>query len=282
MSPNFSSQQLFEACRVLFPAARIHQEFIMQLRIQSVKKSFRELAKRHHPDSYNDQSSGVPADAVLFRKANQAYQLLCNFIKERDLVVVTPTGRRVADPPPENRASQPTHTTHTTFTTQPKAQPADRTARRRPHQRWTRAARNPDDVYYEGPMPTFRLKLGLYLYYRGVIPYSALVKALIWQRDMRPPIGDLAVAWGWLEPHFVSTIRSATELTGSFGEKAVELGLLTRSQVGVLLLHQRMMQAQVGRYFVTKGFLTERELAEHMHEHTQFNLERGGTREVEF
>jgi|GEM_PF-410120 len=270
MSPNFSSQQLFEACRVLFPAARIHQEFIMQLRIQSVKKSFRELAKRHHPDSYNEPS-GVPVDTALFRKANQAYQLLCNFIKERDLVVVKPTAsRRVPDPPPESHVSS-----------HPKAQSTEHVFRRRPRPRWVRAARNPDDVYYEGPMPTFRLKLGLYLYYRGVIPYSALVQAIIWQRDMRPPIGDLAVAWGWLEPHFVSTIRSATELTGSFGEKAVELGLLTHSQVGVLLLHQRLMQAQVGRYFVSKGYLTERELADYMHEHTQFNLERGGTREAE-
>ena len=257
MSSNFSNVQLCEACRVLFPNAQVHHEFLKHLRMQSVKKSFREMAKRHHPDCYADQIS--PPDAVLFRKANQAYQMLCTYIRDRDLnAPVRPQAPgRAPEPPLDNR---------------PKQQPNDRIFRRRP--RSVKPIRSPDDVYYEGPMPTIKLKLGLFLYYKGVVPYSAVVKALIWQRDMRPPIGELAVAWGWLEPHFVSIIRSATELTGSFGEKAVDLGLLSRSQVGVLLLHQRLMQAHVGRYFVAKGFLTERELNKHMEEHLRFNEER--------
>ena len=258
MSGHFSNLQVCEACRVLFPNAPIHHEFIQQLRLQTVKKSFRELAKRHHPDSHAERSD-APADTGLFRKANQAYQLLCTYIRERDLIAASrPQGRGAAGPeaPQDNR---------------PKPQPPP-VFRRRP--RHVKPIKNPEDVYYQGPMPTFRLKLGLFLYYKGIVPYSAVVKALIWQRDMRPPIGDLAVAWGWLAPHFVSVIRSATELTGSFGEKAVDLGLLTRSQIGVLLLHQKLMQAHVGRYFVSKGYLTERELIKIMEEHTRFNEER--------
>lgn len=256
MSGNFSNLQVCEACRVLFPNAPIHHEFIQQLHLQNVKKSFRELAKRHHPDCYAEQS-GTPPDAGLFRKANQAYQLLCTYIRERDLIAASRHQGRGMEAPQENRAKQ---------------QPADRVFRRRA--RNVKPMRNPEDVYYQGPLPTFRLKLGLFLYYKGVVPYSSVVKALIWQRDMRPPIGDLAVAWGWLEPRFVPVIRSATELTGSFGEKAVDLGFLTRSQIGVLLLHQRLMQAHVGRYFVAKGYLTERELAKYIQEHTLFNEER--------
>jgi hypothetical protein len=224
--------------------------------LQNVKKSFRELAKRHHPDCYVEPS-GATADTGLFRKANQAYQLLCTYIRERDLIAASRQQGRGTESPQGNRI---------------KPQPTERVFRRRP--RNVKPMRNPDDVYYHGPLPTFRLKLGLFLYYNGVVPYSSVVKALIWQRDMRPPVGDLAVAWGWLEPHFVSVIRSATELTGSFGEKAVELGLLTRSQIGVLLLHQRLMQAHVGRYFVTKGYLTERELTKYILAHTSFNEEK--------
>ncbi len=263
MSGNFSNPQVCEACRVLFPNARIHHEFIAQLRLQNVKKSFRELAKRHHPDA-NAEQADAPADAGLFRKANQAYQLLCNYIRERDLIAASR---------PQFRAQEAQHQYQQD--NRPKQQPAERVFRRRP--RSVKPIRNPEDVYYEGPLPTFRLKLGLFLYYRGVVPYSSVVKALIWQRDMRPPIGDLAVAWGWLEPHFVSVIRSATELTGSFGEKAIDLGLLTRLQVNVLLLHQRLMQAHVGRYFVSKGFLTERELGKYIEEHQVFNEQRSKT-----
>jgi hypothetical protein len=253
MSVNFSNLQICEACRVLFPHAPIHHEFIHQLRLQSVKKSFRELAKRHHPDCI--ESADAPLDAGLFRRASQAYQLLCTYIRERDLIEAAKPQGRTVEVQQDNRPKQ--------------QQPV---FRRRP--RSVKPIRSPEDVYYEGPLPTFRLKLGLFLYYKGVVPYSSVVKALIWQRDMRPPIGDLAVAWGWLEPHFVSVIRSATELTGSFGEKAVELGLLSRSQIGVLLLHQRLMQAHVGRYFVAKGYLTEKELVRYMHEHTIFNEQR--------
>lgn len=258
MSGNFSNLQICEACRVLFPNAPIHHEFIYQLRLQNVKKSFRELAKRHHPDSYPEHPD-IPCDAGLFRKASQAYQLLCTYIRERDLTAASRPQPRAPDAQQDNNWWA-------------KQQPAERVFRRRP--RHVKPMRSADDVYYDGPLPTFRLKLGLFLYYRGVVPYSSVVKALIWQRDMRPPIGDLAVAWGWLEPHFVSVIRSATELTGSFGEKAVDLGLLTRSQIGVLLLHQRLMQAHVGRYFVSKGYLTEKELGQYIHEHTIFNEQR--------
>lgn len=255
MSGTFSNLQLCEACRVLFPNALIHHEFLQKLRLQSVKKSFRELAKRHHPDCFSEQVD-VPLDAGLFRKANQSYQLLCSYIRERDQIAASRPQVIRPDLPRDNGA---------------KPQPGERVFRRRP--RNIKPVRNPDDVYYEGPLPTFRVKLGLFLYYKGSIPYSAVVKALIWQRDMRPPIGDLAVAWGWLEPQFVSIIRSATELTGSFGEKAVELGLLTRSQVGVLLLHQRLMQAHIGRYFVAKGYLTEKELGKYLEEHLVFKSE---------
>lgn len=261
MSGTFSNLQLCEACRVLFPNALIHQEFLQKLRLQSVKRSFRELAKKHHPDCLTEQRD-APLDAGLFRKANQSYQLLCTYIRDRDQAAVAKP--HVARPaaPHDPRA---------------KPQPGERVFRRRP--RSIKPARNPEDVYYEGPLPTFRVKLGLFLYYKGSVPYSAVVKALIWQRDMRPPIGDLAVAWGWLEPRFVSVIRSATELTGSFGEKAVELGLLTRSQVGVLLLHQRLMQAHIGRYFVAKGYLTEKELGKYLEEHLLFTSEltKGGS-----
>jgi hypothetical protein len=258
MSANFSSFQLCEACRVLFPNAHVHHEFLHQLRLQTVKKSFRELAKRHHPDAHAEHID-TPLDAGMFRKANQAYQLLCSYIRERD---VNPVNKPPIRKPEAQQDTRP----------KPQPQTTEKVFRRRP--RHVKLARNPDDVYYDGPLPTFRLKLGLFLYYKGYVPYSAVVKALIWQRDMRPPIGDLAVAWGWLEPPFVSIIRSATELTGSFGEKAVELGLLTRSQVGVLLLHQRLMQAHIGRYFVSKGYLTERELSKYIEEHVRFNEER--------
>jgi hypothetical protein len=257
MSLYRSETQLIDACRVLFPAALIHHEFLRKLRLPNVKAGYRELAKKYHPDCCSEpQDSALMAES--FRKVNHAYQILCAYLQERDL----------------SGAQRPCGAPSTAASEARGPQPEKRTFRPRPqYARPVKPARTASDVYYEGPLPTFPLKIGLFLYYKGAIPYAAVVQALIWQRDMRPPIGELSVAWGWLEPHFVSVIRSATEIPGSFGERAVQLGLLTPSQVTVMLLQQRLMQAHTGRYFVGKGYLTEFELNNYLRELAQFNRE---------
>lgn len=258
MTKNFTQAQVVEACRTLFPGALIQQEFLQQLHPVTVKRSYRKLAMVYHPDHCTEASYTSHA-AEMFRRVNGAYELLTSFIRERDLKATAPRA-----PYRSPLASHPG-----TQETRSRQQWGERVFRPRSFQ--PKPMRKPDDVYYEGPLPTFRLKLGLFLYYQGVIPYSAVVKALIWQRDMRPPIGQLAVAWGWLEPHFISVIRAATEIPGTFGERAVRLGLLTEAQMGVLLLHQKMMQTHIGKYFVYQGYLSEWDLNRHLREFHQFN-----------
>jgi hypothetical protein len=259
MSMSRSEPQLIEACRVLFPGALIQHEFLRKLRLQSVKAGYRELAKRYHPDC-----CGPSQDAALmaesFRKVNLAYQILCTHLRERDLAGAPrsqgPSLHDARGPQAEKRVFR----SRAQYTRPP-----------------VKPTRTQNDVYYDGPLPTFPLKLGLFLYYKGAVPYAAVVQALIWQRDMRPPIGELSIAWGWLEPHFVSIIRSATEITGNFGERAVQLGLLTQSQVNVIVLQQRLMQIHTGRYFVGKGYITEWELSKYLRELAHFNQERART-----
>ncbi|MBJ6726621.1 J domain-containing protein [Geomesophilobacter sediminis] len=258
MTPkNFTQSQVVDACRILFPGALIQQEFLQKLHVLTVKRNYRKLAKECHPDCCAEPARAAMA-AEQFRRINNAYELLCAFVRERE--IRTPARSQAYRPAATPQAA--------TQEVRPKQQ-GERVFRPRPV--IPKPARNPDDVYYDGPLPTYRLKFGLYLYYKGVIPYSAIVKALMWQRDMRPPIGQLAVAWGFLEPHFVSVIRAATEIPGTFGERAVKLGLLSEAQMGVLLLHQKMMQTHVGRYFVGKGYLTEWELNKHLREMHRFN-----------
>ena len=246
----------------MFPGALIQRDFLWRLHLQAVKERYRQLAKKYHPDC-NIQLQDLAQSAEMFGKVHQAYQILSAFIRERD---------QAALQRPQARSSS----TFDARGTQAKApQTESRGFRPRgPFSKPAKPARTPNDIFYDGPLPTFPLKLGLFLYYKGVIPYAAVVQALIWQRKMRPPIGELSVAWGWLEPHFVSVIRSATEISGSFGERAVQLGLLTQSQVNVMILQQRLMQAHTGRYFVGKGYLTEFELNKYLREHVQFNNER--------
>jgi hypothetical protein len=133
------------------------------------------------------------------------------------------------------------------------------------------APRADDELYYEGPFPSFELKTGLYLYYNGAVSYQAVVRALMWQRDLRPPLGDFARQWGWLSEEDVSRVLSATHIVGSFGERALALGLLTQSQLNIILLHQRTMQQPIGRYFVAQSLLSEPALRHHLRELARHN-----------
>lgn len=252
-----ASPQLLDACRVLFPDALIQPVFLDQLHAQQLKSTYRSLAKEYHPDS----CAGLPdttRQADQFRRVTSAYELLTGYIRKRDsLPLQQAFWSKARHPAPASPFQRP----HVHGTARPF----------RPRYSSGKPARNPDEQYYDGPLPTFPLKIGLYLYYRSAVSYQAVVRAIIWQRDMRPPFGELAAAWGWLDPYFVSVIRSATEIPGTFGERAVKLGLLSEAQVRVILTHQKMLQLPVGRYFVDRGLLREYELRAYLHEQNLHN-----------
>ena len=121
-------------------------------------------------------------------------------------------------------------------------------------------------------MPTIPLRIGLYLYYTGKIPYEALVQALVWQQSMRPQIGALAQKAKLLTAAEVERILDSKTVCGQFGERAVKLGFLAESQVAQLLRLQRNLQKPLGIYFVQKKLLTTYELstaARDMEQHNQ-------------
>ncbi len=109
--------------------------------------------------------------------------------------------------------------------------------------------------YYSGVFPTYRLKFGQFLYFAGEISWQDLVRGMRWQRDQRPPYGEIAKAWGWLSDKDIQVIRAATDLPGMFGEKAVALGLLSEKQASFLLRHQHHSQPRLGEFFVREKLL---------------------------
>lgn len=125
--------------------------------------------------------------------------------------------------------------------------------------------------YYRGPLPMIHLSLGRYCYYHGIIPFTALIAALSWQRRQRPAIGEIARNWGWLNEEAIrSVFNTRSSHQTLFGEKAIELGLLTHQQVNALLYYQRFRQQRIGRFFVEQGYVTQEEmerLARELHLH---------------
>jgi hypothetical protein len=94
-----------------------------------------------------------------------------------------------------------------------------------------------------------------------LISYRTLIEALVWQRRQRPSIGETAQRWGWLNETAIRTILNQRG-NRRFGEKAVDLGLLTPFQVRTLLFYQRSRHQRLGQYFVQKGLLSPADLDE--------------------
>ncbi len=231
MNSSIPEHDAIEACRALFgDEARLSREFLRYLQPGGAKSAFRRLAKQTHPDLYPaDDPATREQRAATFRRILHAYELLCAFLQQREV-----------HPP----------------------RPVDSAGRSRPYRpapaQDTEQPRNAH--FYSGPLPNRPLQIGIYLYYRGNIPYHALIEALVWQRRQRPNLGYIAMRWGWLTEAAVRSVLAARQPAGRFGEKAIRLGLLRPHQVQTLLAYQRSRQQRLGLFFVEQGYLSAAQL----------------------
>ncbi len=233
--------EVVQACQKLFGEdVDISRDFLFySIQPSGVKSAYRKKAKETHPDLFAADPAHVQQKQTeLFREIIRAYDVLTLFFEQREKGVWRPGG--MAGRPWVGRRSTP--------------------ARQKPAAAENSSGRSADDIYYRGPVPNRRLQFGQYLYYRGKITFGELIQAIVWQRKQRPTIGDIAVQWGMLDSAGIDRIFSVCGRPRLFGEKAVELGILSVFQVNTLLLYQRSLQDRLGRYFVEKNVLSYSEI----------------------
>jgi hypothetical protein len=245
---HFSKSLLFDAYFVLFGKHDTHANVIQVFQECDLKAAYRDAVRASHPDL----NPGVNPEVInaKFRKVTAAYELLSDFLVARASI------RDSSGPIGTSPAYQKQASTHWP------QQPSPRNTNSARVRNEPIRPRNQNHHYYDGLMPTIGLKTGLFLYYSRKISFEDLTESLVWQRNMRPPIGELAVQWNWLHKHFVSVILSNVETYGQFGERAIKMGLLKEAQVKVLLRHQSLMQKPLGHYFITQRILTPQDIKE--------------------
>lgn len=228
--------EIVAACQTLFgPQVDISLNFLYYLQPSGAKAAFRKRALETHPDLLRSNKQELKqSSADQFRSAVESYELIRRFLEQREAGLWQP-----------HENSCKTSCLRTTRGDNGCYHPL------------------PDEIhlYHTGELPQRRLALGRYLYYRGEIPYHALLDSLRWQRAQRPSIGKLAKSCGWLNDSAVQAILRTTKVKGLFGEKAIMLGMLTSYQVKVLLFRQRSQQTRLGQYFARNGFITLQTLA---------------------
>jgi hypothetical protein len=215
----------------------------------TLKATYRRRAMETHPD--RARSIGRPERELAreFKAVADAYRILSTLggaplprRRPPAPVWTAPRPSRAGRPPDRGpsarRAAQPP----------PPPRPSSRGGPFR-----VRVGVRPEDL------PRRRLRFAEYLYYSGRVGWSDLVDAIAWQRAQRPPVGRIAVDFGFLTPAEVSLLldrrRDAAAGGIPFGEWAVRQGFLTPFQLLAVVGQQSRLQRPIGQYFVERGLL---------------------------
>ncbi len=261
MTP-FSETELFNACRTLFgPDLALSSDFLFYLQPGGVKSAYRKLAKETHPDRVDRSDCRLQKRQTdRFRDVTSAYDLLCNFLKQRNtsqpLRKRSARGWSAPQPPPSP----------------PETKPKKQSTSSPPRDQGPKASSTEPGRYFQGNIPFRKIEIGSYLYYLQHISYRDLIESLVWQRTLRPKLGDIACRWGWLAPGDIQSIHNKRGTYRRFGDKAVELGLLNNRQVQTLLWFQRNQQTKLGQFFIERGLLTREQINQAVEELRMHNL----------
>ncbi len=243
----FAEAEVYQACRMLFGAEmRLNRDFLRYLQPKGAKQAYRQRAKETHPDRFPADTPGHHRKRVQsFQDLKKAYDLILDFLNHRSTVTLP---LREQSPSPVRRHG----------------------ATPRYQQGPTQSTTGAKDTY-RGPMPNRPLEFGLYVYYRGLVPFRTLISALAWQRRQRPNLGEIALRWGWMKQGDIDAICRYRPYGGHykrFGERAIDLNLLNQRQLQTLLYYQRTQQRRLGEYFIEQGLLTSAQL-QHLHQEQQ-------------
>jgi len=230
----FSAEELLLACRSLFgPDVIINSDFLWYLQLEGAKSAYWSRAKESHPDAHPD--AAITVQAALgneFGRLTESYQLLCSFLKYREQVKCSPNDFF-----------------------------ANRSRKEKEIDSWAgEKSNNSDELFFNGIAPNIEVKIGRYLYFRGVTSFQSILKALTWQRKQRPSIGALARQWGWLDDKMIRTILTTRHIPGLFGERALAIGALTITQQKKLVFYQQSLHQRLGTYFVLSGMVNKKEM----------------------
>lgn len=265
--------QLQNAANLLFPDSDLKGAYFRNPSREMLKKAFRSLAMTEHPDRNGGRSHErfvtiSRAYATLFEIPPAELKRI--FLQKQPAACFGRSANTAPSPYTPTLAAETSGLRRNRQQRMP-PNPGSAGIRRIPKYRPL-----DEETYYAGELPQKILPLGMFLYYSRQISFQMLAHALAWQRDLRPSMGELAKAWKWLDDADIDWILKATAIPGRFAERAWRMGYITIKQRNFLLIHQRSMQPQVGKYFIANEVLSApqlnralRDLERHNQRHSQ-------------
>ena len=269
-----AEHELYRACKIIFgPDLTVSRKFLGYLQKSGVKRAYRKRVLETHPDRCIGRGEiARRRHVVMFHSLQQAYENLNNYLSAREkgycLEISKSSGSNGKSPfahiykwktgsPAKERRKQ-----DSCASCRSAAPDRQEPVREKKKNAGSLPQTRSFEKKYRGTIPARRLRIGHYLYFSGLISWESLIKALVWQRRQRPRLGEIGRSLGWLHSCDIRKILSNRTFPTPFGRTAVQLGLLSESQVAILLSRQNRMKKKIGVYFVRHNLLTSAQMTE--------------------
>ncbi len=268
--PVLAEQKLYRACKIIFgPEVVVSPGFLQYMQKSGLKSSYRQRALETHPDCCPNQSEfGKRRMSMMFHSVCRAYEDLKDFLEAREKGLYPQLtahlqnydkGASWPQQPHDRKHDKPSG--HRGAGRQPQQMRPPRRRVVKPRSAMVNNSRpGTEKKIYHGSLPKRKLLFGHYLYYSGLIDWQTLIQALVWQRNQQPRLGEIGRRLGWLSKKDILAIMRHRSRTRPFGRSAVQMGLLSESQLKILLGQQKKYRKKIGGYFVEKNIFTQHRL----------------------
>jgi hypothetical protein len=237
---NIALRELFD-----YKTDDIYPNTINFIQIEMLKDAFRKKAKMYHPDRSTILGKSESELNEKFKNLNNNYQFLLTMLKEN----IKPANNFEENIYP-HKEKKPVYKKNEESNKKTKI----------------------DNFFYSGVLPKRKLRFAEYLYYCKIIDWQTMIKALVWQFQSRPRIGEIGISTSYLDKDTIIQILRNSKLNERFGEAALRMGKLTNYQLYVLLGKQKHFGIQIGKFFISAKILTRFQVENYLLENQIYNL----------
>lgn len=121
-------------------------------------------------------------------------------------------------------------------------------------------------------LPNKALKFAEFLYYNNIITWNNLIKSLVWQKNNRSKIGEIALRWHYinkLELEYVLKLKQT--FRKPIGQIMLKLHVINDFQLNILLYQQLKEQPKIGEYFLSNNLINERTIKKYLNLQSDHN-----------
>jgi len=250
----FRFDELTHACRLLFGEhLEVGQEFVLSLDHSELKRAYRKKALSTHPDRCAALGRHSQAQATArFQEVNLAYQTLNKYLSQRP-VYSRKKPVMSADEGRSEVRSWKRSSSGRVWT------PGEKQEEKQPRETAQKVR-----VYSPDKVPNWKVRTGEFLYFAGVVSWKQLISALVWQKQQRLALGEIAKRWGWLSEFEVIELLNDRRCGERVGEILLRHGFISDFQLAMLLRHQEKTQKPLGGFFIENGLFSEPQLLRYL------------------